>query len=149
MGTLQSIFITHSDTILHWAISLLTLLFAWGVRGRMKAGYVHDVLERAFSEVIASAREVYQTYVAALKDANADGIITPAEAAEARARAWRIFANNIGTKGMTKLAKVLGVDVESWFGHKLEAAVHLLKTEGKATAPAARTAGVPAPLPPI
>ena len=145
------------DLIVSWGPTVATLTFAglaaamtWLVFSRMAAGKVRDLLQRAWTEIIDAAREVFQTYVESLKASKdplseGGGSLTAAEKAEAKSRAIAIFKQNFGKKGLVRLGKIIGVDLENWIGSKVESAVNILKVEGSAAGKG--TAAVPSPLP--
>ena len=82
---------------------------------------IREYAGRLLAETFAAVREVGQTYVAALREANLDGKITAFEAAEAKKRAIAIAKSNLGKKGVMRLAKVF--DVDDWVGTQIEAIV--------------------------
>jgi len=95
---------------------------------------------------------VFQTYVETLnagKDPSSPGgtSLTADEKAEAKRRAVAIFKANFGKKGLARLAKIFGVDIERWIGSKVESAVNVLKVEGSAAGKSAAPPVVPLPLP--
>lgn len=130
-----------------WTFAALATAMTWLVWNRLKAGTVRDLLQRAWTEVLDACREVFQTYVEALKagkDPTSPGgtSLTAEESAEAKNRAAAIFKANFGKKGLGRLAKILGVNLDAWLGSKIESAVNVLKVEG-----AAAGKGIPDPLP--
>jgi hypothetical protein len=100
--------LTHGDNVLLWVLT---------------------AVGRALAEVGDAVLAVSQTYVDALKAANADGKLTDQEKAEAKAKALALIKQNLGPVGLRKLAKIIGVDVDGWLGTKLEAAVATLQTK--------------------
>lgn len=99
---------------------------------------VRKYVGRAFVEVKSAVAEVYQVYVAALKEANEDGKLTALEKKQAKTMALKRAKSYIGKKGLKGLGRVLGTDaVEDWLGGKVEAAVDEAKKAGKKTGPLA------------
>jgi hypothetical protein len=119
-----------------WLASLLLAVMAAWVWKRIRIQVVRDVLERAWTEIVASALQVWQTYVQAIKEGRADGKLTPEEATEARRRALDAFKRNFGLAALAKAAPgwIFGAKAkewaEGWADHKLEAAVAKLKADG-------------------
>ena len=134
---MEDIFASWGPKIAAWTFAGLAMAMTWLVWNRLKAGTVRDLLMRAWTEVLDACREVFQTYVEALKagkDPESPGgdSLTEAEKAEAKSRAIGIFKANFGKKGLGRLAKVLGVNLDAWLGSKIESAVNVLKVEGAA-----------------
>jgi hypothetical protein len=97
----------------------------------MKAGYLRDTLTRLMFEMKAAVLEVHQVYVSEISRGRADGTLTPEEKAEAKNRAMAVLKANIGKKGLARLAKVLGIEIDAldgWLGNKVEATVAELKS---------------------
>lgn len=134
--------LVHGDSVIAWLGAALAGLVAKYVLTRIDNEKVRKYATRAWTEVKDAVAEVYQTYVSALKEANADGKLTPEEAAEARKKAIAIAKANIGKKGLARLSRILGLnlgdEIEAWLGTKVEAAVTEAKTTG---------GGAPGPLP--
>lgn len=115
--------------------AVLVLVAALTALAGMISSWVHKrtaneaavaVVDRALVEVQAAVAAVGQAYVDGLKEANEDGVITAAEAAEARARAVGIAKANLGPAGVQRLVRALGIDVQDvdrWLGTHVEAAV--------------------------
>lgn len=121
--------LTHGDAVLMWILVAVGGLVSALILKTMKAGTVRDIVGRALSEVGTAVMAVAQGYVDALKAASADGVLTDQEKAEAKAKALALAKANIGTEGLKKLAKILGVDVDGWLGTKIEAAVKTLQSK--------------------
>lgn len=91
---------------------------------KIKNGTLQGITRRAINEVYAAATEVWQVYVAAIKAAREDGKLTDEEKKRARDMAMTIAKSNLGTKGLARLARVLGLkDADTWLGTRLENAV--------------------------
>lgn len=120
------------DSVIVWvAVALAGLIAKW-VLGKIGSETVKKYVGRALDEVNDAVAEVYQTYVGALKKANEDGKLTDAEKAEAKRMAIDIAKSNIGSKGLARLARILGLgDVDDWLDTKVEATI----AKAKATSP--------------
>lgn len=132
-----------------WALaSLGVVLLAYlgkHVRGTVASG----VLTRAWAEVQAAVLEVKQVYVDVIRAGSADGQLTSAEKADAKAKAIATAKANIGVKGVARLARIVGLDgVEKWLTNKVEAAVSLTKIAAAKEASKPAPLAVPAALPP-
>lgn len=124
--TAENIFywaIANGDKVLAWVLSAVGVAIAAFVLGKIGEGKAKEIVARALNELGAAVLEVKQTFVDSIKAASADGTLTPAEKAEAKARAIAIAKSNLGSKGLARLAKIIGVDVEGWLSNKLEAIV--------------------------
>lgn len=125
--------ILYGNGAIIWLGSLLVIAIGKYVIDKIDNQKVRKYVGRAFVEVKSAVAEVYQTYVGALKEADADGKLTDEEKAEAKSRAVAMAKSNIGKKGLKRLTNVLGVDAfDDWLGNKVEAAVDHAKKVGKA-----------------
>lgn len=142
MDTLYQVLI-HGDDAITWVAVALAALVAKYVIAKIDNETVRKYVGRAWTEVKSAVAEVYQTYVAELKAASADGKLTDEEKAEAKKKAIALAKSNIGKKGLARLVRILGIDaLDDWLGTQVEAAVDLSKKEGKAAA-----SGATSPLP--
>lgn len=123
----------------------LAAALAWVAKSwPSKAG---EIVGRALREIGDAVREVYQTYVEALKEADRDGKLTTDEKVTAKRMAVAIAKSNIGKKGLARLLRVLGVDaLDEWIGSKVESAIVGEKVVGSA-AKGGAASSVPLPLP--
>lgn len=137
---MADLFATYGPDALVWAFAALGALLTKFVFNKMRTGYLADVAQRAWLEVQGAVLEVAQTYSNGIKDGSADGTLTEAERAQAKANAIAIAKANIGPKGLARLGRVLGVNVDSWLASKTEQAVAVLKTP-----PAAAPLALPTP----
>lgn len=149
--TLYQILI-HGDSAITWVGTFVAGLIATYLIVLIKNAVVRKWVTRAWVEVRAAVAEVWQTYVSALKEGAADGKLTEAEKATAKAKALAIAKANIGKKGLARLARILGLEgaLDDWLGTQIEAAVDQSKKEGKAVSgnPIAFSLnGEPNPLP--
>lgn len=134
----------HGDSVVAWLGAAVAALIIKYLIAKIGNDKIRLYAERAAREVFNAVEEVWMTYVKALKEGNLDGRLTPEEKAEAKTRAISIAKSNIGAKGITRLAKVLGVgELDTWLGTKVESSVNALKMVGRS----AKSAPRPAPLP--
>ncbi len=134
----------------------LTLLSGWAAKliaAKVRMEYLRGVLIRLDDAVLSAVKEVSQTYVDALKSGRADGTLTDEESKKAKDLALSSAKSYLGMKGLSELAKVLGLgsgEVESLLSSKIEATVHdinLVKDATTAAQASSQAAGplVPAP----
>ncbi len=116
----------YGPRVAAWVFAALSTLLSTYVWVLIRAGYAREALQRAWVEVQGAVLEVTQTYSSAIKAASIDGL-TDAEKATAKAQAIAIAKENLGKKGLSRLARVIGVDVDQWLASKTEQAVALTK----------------------
>ncbi|HLA81138.1 MAG TPA: hypothetical protein VJP78_05820 [Thermoleophilia bacterium] len=109
------------------------------------------MLVRLDDAVLASVREVQQVTVDAIKEASADGKLSPDERAKVKQAALSSVKSHLGTgtKGLAELAKILGHEdgtIDSLISTRVEAAVHDLK-QARAANGVAGTVGEQLPFP--
>lgn len=100
------------------------------IQAKTKNEWLKGALVRLDDAVVTVVREIQQTVVDAIKAANADGKITPAEITEIKEAALKAVKTHLGTKGLLELAKILGLSdgaLDGLITSKIEAAVHDLK----------------------
>ena len=128
----------NGDSAIAWAAVFLAGLVAKYLLSKIGGETAQKYIGRAWLEVQAAVAEVYQVYVAALKEANKDGKLTAAEKSEAKTKALATVKANIGAKGLERLMRVLGLsseaEVTGWLGNKVEAAIDSSKKVGTASA---------------
>lgn len=132
--------LTHGDKALFWVMAVVGGLLARAIMHYVGASKAAGVIRRALTEVGDAVLATTQTYVTAIKAANADGKLTDVEKAEAKALAIATAKKLIGPEGLKRLSKIIGGDLDSWIGTKIEAALGGLKgttfgSELKTTAP--------------
>lgn len=115
-----------NDVIVWLAVALVGLISRYVV-AKIGSETVRKYVGRALDEVYDAVGEVYQTFVSEIKKGRADGQLTDEEKAEAKAKAIAIAKSNIGAKGLARLGRILGVDIDDWLGTKVEASVAKLK----------------------
>lgn len=118
--------LSEGDTVLFWVLAAVGALIARLVLGQINSDAARKYVGRALNEVGDAVLDVAKTYVESIKQARADGKLTEAEKAEAKARALAVAKRNIGPEGLKRLAKILGFDtgaLDKWLGTKVEAAV--------------------------
>jgi len=132
-------------------------LKAWIASKKMNEG-VKAALETGATVAMSAVQEVGLVYVQALKEAAADGVLTPEEKKAAKDKAIATAKKNLGDQGRAMIQTHLGLDsyqLEAFLGTKVEAALASLKTANTSAAPAAaaapqapvETVPAPAPLP--
>lgn len=130
---------TNGEKVVPWFLGLVGLALTRWVWGHVAHAWTRQTLQRAYDEVVDAVLEVWQTYTSELKRARTDGLLTDAEKREARRRAVELAKQNIGVKGLKRLANVLGVSrffgestekLDKWIESKTEAAVAGLKSSG-------------------
>ena len=101
-----------------------------------------ETVEAAQAALLNAMRETWQTYVADLKAAAADGKLRPEEKEKAREKALTAFRARLTAEQKQRLEAMLG-DLDTWARHELEALMPTLKAEvGEAPArPTRRKAG--------
>ena len=94
------------------ALALLALGLGWltkwiatKVHNEKAAGIIMRLDDTAMKVV----REVEAAYVAALEEANADGVLTDEEKATAKAKAVAALKSYMGEKGLKELGKLLDI----------------------------------------
>lgn len=100
------------------------------ITAKVKNEYLKGALIRLDDAVTAAVKEVQQTFVGSLKDARADGKLTPEEVATAKRSALDAAKSYLGIKGLVELAAVFGLDegtIDKLLGKRIEAAVHDLR----------------------
>lgn len=129
---------------LTWAATKL----AFFIQARIKNEYLRNALVRLEDAVFTAVKELDQTVVAEIKAASADGKITDDEKKRIKEKALASVKSHIGTKGLSELAKVLGLEsgaLDGFLSSKVEAAVHDLR---RASIMNGATNGAPVPLAP-
>ena len=130
---------TNGEKVVPWVLGLVGLALTRWVWGHITHTWTRQTLQRAYDEVVDAVLEVWQTYTSELKRARQDGLLTDAEKREARRRAVELAKQNIGPKGIKRLANVLGVSrffgeapqkIDRWIESKTEAAYAGLKGTG-------------------
>ena len=132
------------DSLYQIAGGLLASILAWvGVKlttyinQKIKHEGLRNVLTWATDAAISAVKETAQVYAGALKDAAADGKLTPEESKEAMSQAMTALKRNLGVNGLAELERVLGHDskgLESFLVGQLEAAVRDLKISNQSNA---------------
>lgn len=124
---MESIFATYGPDVVAWVLAALGAVITWLVARLGASAWAASVIQRAWVEVQGAVAEVSQTYADAIKAARADGSLTDMERAAAKAQAIAIAKENLGEKGLRRLGRVLGVDVDRWLASKTEQAVKVMK----------------------
>jgi hypothetical protein len=120
---------------------LLTAALAAGVRwlsAHTQSEYLRQALVRLNDTVATAVKDVQQRTVDAIRKDAPDGKISPEQAAKIKADAIAIVKDQLGAKGLTQLATVLGISggaIDALLGSRIEAAVHDLKEDSAAARP--------------
>jgi len=124
---LAKAFAEYGVQALSWVLVALGGLLAKYLWNKIKSDWARGVVSRAYEEIKGAVMEVAQSYADDIKAKNADGKLTQEERDEAKELALKIAKENIGTKGLKRLARILGLDsIEQWIANKTEAAVRSL-----------------------
>ena len=116
--------LVSADTAIAWAATAVVGLIGKFLVDKIKSEKVRLYVGRALDEVYDAVAEVYQVYVAELKEAKADGKLTQEEKDKAKHMAVETAKANIGAKGLARLARVLGIDsIDQWLESKVEATI--------------------------
>jgi hypothetical protein len=157
---LLQLMVMYGPAALAWATAFLVSVLSAHVFRKIRSDWARGVISRATDEVVDVVKSVFQSYVEGIKAGRATGGLSQDEKVEARNRAWREFSSNLGTKGLKRLARVIGIDVEdvgTWFDSKAETAIAVSKEAARrdplrmrspaaSTAPASSTpAAAPSP----
>lgn len=124
---MTDMFATYGPDVVAWVLAALGTLLSTYVFAAMKLGWAREVLARAWLEVQGAVAEINQVYVDELRKARADGDLTDQEKAYARSMAIEKAKENIGKKGLARVARIVGIDAERWIASKVEQAVALSK----------------------
>ncbi len=122
---------TYGMDVVSWVLAALGALLSAYVWTLLRTGYARDALQRAWIEIQGAVTEVSQTYVDEIRRGRSDGVLTEEERSAARRRAVAIAKENLGRKGLARLARVLGMDAHNWIVSKTEQAVRLAKDSTK------------------
>jgi len=124
MNELLSWVVLNGNSVIVWVGAFLLATLTRYALGAIKSQKTKALVNRALDEIGDAVAEVYQTYSAALKSAGSDGKLTPAEARNAKREAIKTAKENIGTKGLKRLTRILGVTaLDAWLGTKVEATI--------------------------
>jgi hypothetical protein len=113
------------------ALSWLSLRIAALINAKVRNERLHGILSRLDDAVFMAVREVEQVFVSMLKTASDDGALSADERRDAKDAAVRAARSYLGARGVTELAKVLGLvddEVERLLGARVEAAVYNLRS---------------------
>ena len=130
---------------LTWAAAKLAQL----IRAKVKSEYLRGALVSLDDAVFTAVKDLQQSVVEEIKAASADGKITDEEKKRIKEKALASVKSHLGTKGLSELATVLGLDggaIEGFLSSKVEAAVHDLRRA--TTANGVETGGARLPLAP-
>jgi len=111
---------------LTWAATKLAMY----IQARIQNEYLRNVLVRLEDAVFTAVKDLQQSVVEEVKAASADGKISDDEKKRIKEKAIASIKAHIGTKGLSEVAKVLGLDsgaLDGFLSSKVEAAVHDLR----------------------
>jgi hypothetical protein len=138
MDALYSLFADHGPAALAWTLSALAGVALTYLVVRIRWEYVRGVVTRAIAEIQDAVLEVAQVFADEIKRASEDGKLTAEEKAVAKQMAIDTAKSNLGSKGLKRLSRVLGLgDVTDWIANKVEAAVATKPPKATALPPAA------------
>jgi len=126
---MEQLYAEYGPALLTLVIAALGAVLTRLVHGKVKSNLASGMILRAIDEVWAAVREISQTYVKKIKEGElSDGRLTDDEKKEAMEYALAVAKANIGTKGLRRLARVLGLgNLDSWLTTQAESAVVALK----------------------
>lgn len=119
---------------------LLLAVIAYGakkladlINAKVQSEALRNILIRTDTVVFAAVKELAQVTVDSLKEAAADGKITPEEAAKVKADALAKVKSYLGQPGLDALMQILGLKdaptVDAYLSSKIEAAVRDVKAQ--------------------
>jgi hypothetical protein len=120
---MSELVITYGDKATQLAFVVINALLVRFIFSMIDSTIIRRYVDALWDEIRAAVLEVEQTYVSALKLANGDGVLTNAEKAEAKRMAIKIAKANFGAKGLARLARAFGMDMDGWIGNKIEAVI--------------------------
>ena len=119
-------------TILAAAMSWASVMVVQFIRTKVKNEQAAAILGRLNTETCTAAQEVWQTYVAAIKEASEDGKLTPEERRQALDEAVKKAKSYLGPKGLETLEKVIGPeDLTAYIVSRIESAIAKGKARGE------------------
>jgi len=124
-----------ADLVMGGGGVLLSLLSVAGaylvalVRQKLKSELAAGVMKRLGFAARAAVKAVYQEYVQALKESNADGKLTDAEMAEAKARAIAKAKGLLNLGELIKLFSLPKDGVDHFIGEAIETAIGEVRSE--------------------
>lgn len=128
---MAELYMQYGVAVVSGVVFLVGLLWSKVLWDRLKDTKAGRVLARTGQEMKAVLLSVNQTYVKALREANADGKLTEAEKKEAMARAMKELKSNLGVKGLRRLARILGLpSADFWLETQAEGMLGELKASG-------------------
>ncbi len=112
-----------------WLAAMLLASVRMYVAKHVRSKTARELIGRALDEVADAVAATYSRFVEGAKAGAKDGKLTSKEAGAAFDMAVAEARSNIGTKGLKRLTKILGVDIDGWLGSKVEASVPAIKKE--------------------
>lgn len=123
------ILVDVGQAVIPWIATFVLGLLGKYVYSKIENETWRGIATRATAEVFDAAQEIHQTYVKQIKKGREDGKLTDGEKAAAKKAAVDTAKANLGMKGFTRLAKVIGGAnaAEKYLATKVESAVSSLK----------------------
>lgn len=119
---MTDIYINYGPLIVMPILAAMAWAYVKLTTAKFRATSTGEILSRAGVEISGVVLMVKQTYVDAIREGRADGKLTQEEKDEALDRALEALKANYGIAGLSKLAKILGLDsVEDWLLTHVEA----------------------------
>lgn len=129
---MENLYLEYGTMVVTGVLALLGVLWSKVIWERIKDMKGSRIILRTWLELKSALLSVHQTYVKALREANQDGKLTEAEKKMAMERALKEAKSNIGTKGLKRLARILGLSsVESWLSTQAEGLLAEMKSSGE------------------
>lgn len=124
-------YIKYLPQVLDILVPLLLVVLAWAaaegaryVRTRTQAGVVQDALLRLDDAAFAVVSQIAQGTAAQLKEAAADGKLTPEEITAIKHEAYNAFLSYLGANGRSQMITLFGEDaLANMIKAKIEQAV--------------------------
>jgi len=125
---------------LTWVAAKLAQL----LRAKIKNEYLKGALVRLDDAILVAVKDLQQSVVDEIKAASADGKISDDEKKRIKEKALANVKAHLGTKGLSELATILGLDggaLDGVLSSRVEAAVHDLRAQTSAINGAADARG--------
>jgi hypothetical protein len=130
MSTAQPLAVQLIDAVAPLAVSVLAAVFSYIaalIAKKIKSETVREVATRISELTQSVVLSVQQTYVDNLRSAAQDGVISSAEATEAKERALDALRSHLGPKGKAEALKAFGFaneeQLDAYLSTQIEAAV--------------------------
>jgi uncharacterized protein YidB (DUF937 family) len=134
------------------AVTWVAAKLAQFINARVQNEYLRGVLVRLDDAVLSVVREVNQVTVDAIKSASIDGRLPAGTRESIKAAAINAVKSHLGAKGLSELARVLGLDngaVDRLLSTRIEAAVHDIKAQQKKVTNGVNHTAIPGDIAPF